>query len=729
MGFVMQKAVGWASALVVAVSILVIAFRAGTQTSPYMPARRGSGRSSNQSPYASIPSDASPAAANSDQMNSKEKLGDNGAGSRNRNRDGRSPAPSCKIKILSVIPTPLLETSTPDGRHFQEATQTPSCTETDTAPGIKPEPNKASSFRPSKAVPGETGKPRSAAVEAGFKSDSIPAIARPSLREGKGLLPTGSNPPGRATSNQPTKSPSPKVVKPRIQYPDAVSPYHPDASPSESITPLSLSQLDKGKAAGPKPLFDEVIWRVIENPANKRQGLTSAAAQYFNNAAKAEENRSGEMPDHAAEAELVKLETTSPRPEPVPEVAKEVQLSKEVNPPPIEATPQAGEPVGRLPEVLPETRPTSLIDSKPESQIQELAAANRKIPTDIPTTPAPGHDQKANSRAIVQAKYESSSKEMNPPAVSYKLPELIMPAREAQNAPPPKAQTSDASDLKTPVNAVPIPTVIVPKEEPPADALPQRMTLTPPVSQKPCPESRKPKLAKVISLQAKSPAFPPSVGDDASGLAETKASTCKPPSESPRLPPISEPGKAMDARPSLPVIINHSHPKVFPMVSIQEAKKKEAKQKERIINVPKEAPPSPRKLPPTATDSPLVLGPARELLEDSAMKAVGPKASEAQASDSIVSIRAPEKAASAQPKTQPYLEKWLKDYIQGACEELVDDLEITLGPSNRLQVHFRVKNEADVEKVGRKILDLPELSPYQVSLDIKAMSKLPVLPN
>jgi len=111
------------------------------------------------------------------------------------------------------------------------------------------------------------------------------------------------------------------------------------------------------------------------------------------------------------------------------------------------------------------------------------------------------------------------------------------------------------------------------------------------------------------------------------------------------------------------------------------------------------------------------------------MKAVGPKASEAQASDSIVSIRAPEKAASAQPKTQPYLEKWLKDYIQGACEELVDDLEITLGPSNRLQVHFRVKNEADVEKVGRKILDLPELSPYQVSLDIKAMSKLPVLPN
>jgi hypothetical protein len=60
----------------------------------------------------------------------------------------------------------------------------------------------------------------------------------------------------------------------------------------------------------------------------------------------------------------------------------------------------------------------------------------------------------------------------------------------------------------------------------------------------------------------------------------------------------------------------------------------------------------------------------------------------------------------------------LKDYIRTACGGLAEGLEITLHPGNRLQVHFRVKNDADVESLGRKIMDLPELAPYRVSLDI-----------
>src|SRR5947209_1651645 len=107
MGLVMQKALGRASALVVAVSILAIAYRAGTQTSPYMPVGPNSGGSSNQTPFGSMPPSSNRTAGSLDKMTLHGKPGDNGTGSTERNPVGSSPVPARTIRILSVTPTTI----------------------------------------------------------------------------------------------------------------------------------------------------------------------------------------------------------------------------------------------------------------------------------------------------------------------------------------------------------------------------------------------------------------------------------------------------------------------------------------------------------------------------------------------------------------------------------------------------------------------------------------------
>src|SRR5260370_21368176 len=84
MGLLMEKALGRTNALVVAISILVIAFRAGPQTSPYMPV--GSERGHQERVSSAAP-----------------------------NPRVSSPIPERKFRILAVTPAPLTPVTTPPG--------------------------------------------------------------------------------------------------------------------------------------------------------------------------------------------------------------------------------------------------------------------------------------------------------------------------------------------------------------------------------------------------------------------------------------------------------------------------------------------------------------------------------------------------------------------------------------------------------------------------------------
>jgi hypothetical protein len=209
-----------------------------------------------------------------------------------------------------------------------------------------------------------------------------------------------------------------------------------------------------------------------------------------------------------------------------------------------------------------------------------------------------------------------------------------------------------------------------------------------------------PKAAKVISVQAK-----PTAAAGRGVVVEN----FKPPQLVPA--PERAPAKVMKA--SIPQII-HSQPPILPSATIPEPMRKGGTVADSRENIR-----LPRKLPASMTDSPLVLGPASDLLEATKVAATsaGSTRPEAQAPTGVIILPGgSEKGFTA--KTQPYLEKWLTDYIRTACGGLVEGLEITLNSGNRLQVHFRVKNDADVESIGQKIMDLPELAPYQVSLDL-----------
>jgi hypothetical protein len=229
----------------------------------------------------------------------------------------------------------------------------------------------------------------------------------------------------------------------------------------------------------------------------------------------------------------------------------------------------------------------------------------------------------------------------------------------------------------------------------------RKIILIPQAPEKSQSEPEPPKAAKIISVEGKPAAA-------AEGGKNSKSAR-----EYPRQPPALEraPVKVIQA---FPEIIQHSQPQILPMVTSPEPKKRDRNIADPANNLGR-----PRKLPASVTDSPLVLGPACELLEATKVAETSPPSitPETRVSTGVIILSgAPEKTIAA--KTQPYLENWLKDYIRTACGGLAERLEITLHPGNRLQVHFTVKNDADVESLGRKIMDLPELASYRVSLDI-----------
>jgi hypothetical protein len=64
------------------------------------------------------------------------------------------------------------------------------------------------------------------------------------------------------------------------------------------------------------------------------------------------------------------------------------------------------------------------------------------------------------------------------------------------------------------------------------------------------------------------------------------------------------------------------------------------------------------------------------------------------------------------------LEAHFRQEIASACKMDVDNVEVSALPGNKLCVRVRALSAAEAEALSARIFGLPELGPYQVSLDI-----------
>jgi hypothetical protein len=65
------------------------------------------------------------------------------------------------------------------------------------------------------------------------------------------------------------------------------------------------------------------------------------------------------------------------------------------------------------------------------------------------------------------------------------------------------------------------------------------------------------------------------------------------------------------------------------------------------------------------------------------------------------------------------LRQWLQGLIQAACLGQADDLHVELKSSRQLEVGYKARNAQDAEQVARRVLTLPELKPFQVTVKAK----------
>jgi hypothetical protein len=63
----------------------------------------------------------------------------------------------------------------------------------------------------------------------------------------------------------------------------------------------------------------------------------------------------------------------------------------------------------------------------------------------------------------------------------------------------------------------------------------------------------------------------------------------------------------------------------------------------------------------------------------------------------------------------------LRQQIQVTCGELASDVEVTVQSDKSLSVRVKSKSMDDGEKLSEKIFGMPELGPYQVSLDVQVV--------
>ena len=53
------------------------------------------------------------------------------------------------------------------------------------------------------------------------------------------------------------------------------------------------------------------------------------------------------------------------------------------------------------------------------------------------------------------------------------------------------------------------------------------------------------------------------------------------------------------------------------------------------------------------------------------------------------------------------------------CAGSVHDVEVFPESASSLKVKFKVRSAVEAEQVGAKIMQLPELAPYRVNLDVQ----------
>jgi hypothetical protein len=85
----------------------------------------------------------------------------------------------------------------------------------------------------------------------------------------------------------------------------------------------------------------------------------------------------------------------------------------------------------------------------------------------------------------------------------------------------------------------------------------------------------------------------------------------------------------------------------------------------------------------------------------------------------VVSTDKPTPAAAPPVKTAPtVLQTSLKNRIAQACGKRTQDVEVTALSETNMSVRVKARNEREGEELAAKIFKLPELGPYQVSLDV-----------
>ena len=644
MGQVMQKAVGRVNALVVAVSILVIAFRAGTQTSPYSSAGPEAGSSQGQSSPKPIPGNSLP----------------------NHDR---------KVRILAVTPAPVWERRTLPRQLVgdSEPTDKPAGSARDVGPTIRVKPpTRAFLFRantpatkpaiaPSDATipiakPNLTTTTTPAPVEAEGtpKQNSSPAIKIVSLRSSPSATRVVAPSPKRANQWQSQETPPQQRVayhpssyilhlskaadtKPGFLFPDAVSPYHP--VPMTSAKP----------SATPKPLRDEVMKRAMDNPPDKRQA--SPLGEHFR------DGPAKSAVDLPPQPVPVKPEEMAPKPEEAaPKPAPKPDSPQKTSPPLDNTKPEGGGSASDLPEVLLDSPSPSLVQASYQSQHQKATGVPSNLPAVEPKLPAPSPEAKPPGNGQNSA---GSSSEESVKIINHEPEVEFSPS-------PPRVITPDA-------------------QYPPPTVLPGQPSETT------VPAKQKPPVRRFILM--------PQAIDDLPSDPE-------PPKEAPVLP--EKPSALEQERPAGPSAETLEPPllQALPMSN------------QGIVAGSGPSANSLGKLPLSFPDPTLVLGPATELLES--------KRAGANPDRSATPEPRPTKATATigdteKPLPVPSDIDTIKNYIQAACGEGATSLTVALDSGNQLQVRMKVKNDADGERIGRKILDLPSLAPYQVSLDIEVV--------
>ncbi len=76
---------------------------------------------------------------------------------------------------------------------------------------------------------------------------------------------------------------------------------------------------------------------------------------------------------------------------------------------------------------------------------------------------------------------------------------------------------------------------------------------------------------------------------------------------------------------------------------------------------------------------------------------------------------------ASKPVEKPVYQSPLQKHIAAACGRAAKDVEITTLPDKSLQVRIQARSAQEGDLIAAKVFQMPELAPYQVSLDVPVM--------